>query len=200
MAQYDGYLFPYINLGVDLDVTNLYLFSKKHKISFYCAMMYASVMVASRIENFRYRMVDGKPMLAEKLHPVFTHIPPGEEDFILIEGIFEENIDLLTFCHNTQKKMEAKDEWDHLGEAGNAMEIIHVTCIPWVKYNHFIRTVKGSGDDSIPRFSWGKYVEDTHSERVIIPFSVQVHHGLMDGYHVGLFFEQLQLYLDELPV
>ncbi len=29
-----------------------------------------------------------------------------------------------------------------------------------------------------------------------MPVSVHVHHGLMDGYHVGLFYEALQTAMD----
>ena len=31
-----------------------------------------------------------------------------------------------------------------------------------------------------------------------MPVSNQTHHGLMDGYHVGLFFERLQKACEEL--
>ena len=29
-----------------------------------------------------------------------------------------------------------------------------------------------------------------------MPFSVQAHHALMDGFHVGRYFQQAQNYLD----
>ncbi|MBG7630682.1 MAG: chloramphenicol acetyltransferase, partial [Bacteroidetes bacterium] len=31
-----------------------------------------------------------------------------------------------------------------------------------------------------------------------IPFSVEVHHALMDGYHVGLLFKNMQQYINNL--
>ena len=33
---------------------------------------------------------------------------------------------------------------------------------------------------------------------MLVPFSVQVHHGLMDGFHVGRYFNELQRYIDGL--
>ncbi len=40
IEKYSTYVFPYINIGAQMDVTKLYDFSKKHGISFYCAMIY----------------------------------------------------------------------------------------------------------------------------------------------------------------
>jgi len=49
--------------------------------------------------------------------------------------------------------------------------------------------------DSIPRFAWGKiYKQD---QRLMMPLSVQGHHALMDGVHMGRFYEKIQAYLDQ---
>jgi chloramphenicol O-acetyltransferase len=32
----------------------------------------------------------------------------------------------------------------------------------------------------------------------VLPFSVQVHHALIDGFHIGKYIEKLQEYLDEI--
>ena len=31
--------------------------------------------------------------------------------------------------------------------------------------------------------------------KLTLPFSVQVHHALMDGYHVGMYFEKMESWL-----
>jgi chloramphenicol O-acetyltransferase type A len=59
-----------------------------------------------------------------------------------------------------------------------------------VQYTHFVRTIRKLGVDSNPKISWGKYF--TQGERTLVPFSVQVHHALMDGLQVGRYFEDLQ--------
>ena len=75
------------------------------------------------------------------------------------------------------------------------VEILYISCIPWVRYTHFIRTIEKGGEDNIPRISWGKYVKEKDG-RIMMPLSVQVHHALMDGYHVGMFFEKMETYLN----
>ena len=70
------------------------------------------------------------------------------------------------------------------------------SAIPWIQYTHFARTIARCGVDSNPKISWGKYFKQ--EGRTLVPFSVQVHHGLMDGLYVGRYFEELQQCIDGL--
>jgi catechol 2,3-dioxygenase-like lactoylglutathione lyase family enzyme len=49
--------------------------------------------------------------------------------------------------------------------------------------------------DSIPRFAWGKRFEDGNYLKM--PLSVQGHHALMDGIHMGEFYAEVQGYLHQ---
>jgi chloramphenicol O-acetyltransferase type A len=47
-------------------------------------------------------------------------------------------------------------------------------------------------NDSVPKITFGRFSQRNHKK--IMPVSINVHHGLMDGYHVGQYlelFEQL---------
>ena len=196
--KYSTYVFPYINIGADLDVTKLYHYVKSQGISFYCAMIYGATKAALSVENFKYRLIDGKPVLCETLAPVFTYLPKGEEQFYLVEQEFEE--DLLSFCRKAKARAEAKaGEAEHAYMHGkDEVEILYMSCIPWIHYTHFVRTIEHGGKDNIPRISWGKYLQNKDGQ-ITMPFSVQVHHALMDGYHVGMYFEKMEAWLASFP-
>lgn len=49
--------------------------------------------------------------------------------------------------------------------------------------------------DSCPKISIGKLMDENGKKSM--PISVHVHHGLADGYHVGLFLEKLQQLMNE---
>lgn len=198
IEKYSSYDFPYINIGAEIDITKLYDYSKKYGISFYCAMIYGATKIALEIENFKYRLVDGKPVLCESLTPVFTYLPKGEAQFYLVEQAYDD--DMLRFCRNAKEKAEAMAaEMEHSFMHGkDEVEILYMSCIPWIRYTHFVRTIEHGGKDNIPRISWGKYGVDRDGHRTM-PFSVQVHHALMDGYHVGMYFEKLEAWLDSIP-
>ncbi|MCD8300238.1 MAG: hypothetical protein LUC41_03580 [Clostridiales bacterium] len=196
VEKYSTYVFPYINLGVELDVTGLYRFAKENGLSFYCAMMHTAIKAALTIENFRYRLVEGEPYLCEKLDPSFVHLAKGQERFLVVHGEYRE--DIVDFCRvNMEKMREAEQGRQIRGKisAESSKEILYITCIPWVKYTHFVRTIEDARTDNIPRLSWGKY-EENERGRLMMPFSVQVHHALMDGYHVGIYMQRVQNILD----
>jgi chloramphenicol O-acetyltransferase type A len=44
--------------------------------------------------------------------------------------------------------------------------------------------------------SWSQFVEENGKK--ILNLSVEVHHGLVDGYHLGLLINQLQKTLNEI--
>lgn len=50
-------------------------------------------------------------------------------------------------------------------------------------------------EDSIPRISFGKYFKQDN--KVLLPYSVQVNHMLLDGIHVGKYIEKLQNFINE---
>ena len=51
-------------------------------------------------------------------------------------------------------------------------------------------TNSGKKDNATPLFDWGKFYEK--DERLLLPFSVQVHHSFVDGVHIGKLAEKLQ--------
>ena len=72
--------------------------------------------------------------------------------------------------------------------------IIHFSAIPWVSFTSLSHARSFTFPDSCPKISVGKMTEE--NGKMTMPISVHVHHGLMDGYHVGLFFDLLQKELD----
>jgi chloramphenicol O-acetyltransferase type A len=69
-------------------------------------------------------------------------------------------------------------------------DVIYHSIIPWVSFTSFSNArKKGQGDD-IPRIVFGKYFNS--EQKLMLPVSVEVHHALMDGFHVGQYFNSLQ--------
>jgi chloramphenicol O-acetyltransferase type A len=191
---YVGIDFPYINIGANIDVTNLLAFSANWGVSSYIAMVFFAHRTAQAIENFRYRIVDGKPAINESMRPSFTYIPEGRELFINVTLDFVD--DILRFHENAKAQIAAQGTDPGWRNLLGKHDIIAYSAIPWIQYTHFVRTIARLGVDSNPKISWGKYFDQ--GDRVLMPFSVQVHHGLMDGIHVGRYFEELQRVVEEL--
>ena len=88
-----------------------------------------------------------------------------------------------------QRQLEAEPDSVNTKIQGK-LDIINFTSIPWVQYTGFIRTVLEGGVDNAPKMSFGKFFEDpVVPGRIWMPLSSQTHHALMDGRHVGRFYE-----------
>jgi chloramphenicol O-acetyltransferase type A len=72
--------------------------------------------------------------------------------------------------------------------------LIYFTTLPWFSFTSFAHARKRGRGDSVPRIAFGKFVKE--NERTLLPFSVEVHHALMDGLHVGRYVNRLQEALD----
>jgi chloramphenicol O-acetyltransferase type A len=69
-----------------------------------------------------------------------------------------------------------------------------MTGIPWVSFTSFTHPINLDPVDSVPRFAWGKFFPKGDSLKM--PLAVQAHHALIDGIHLGRFYETVQDYLN----
>ena len=67
---------------------------------------------------------------------------------------------------------------------------LHFTTIPWVSFTSFSHARNWKREESATKIAFGKFSTDDH--HTWLPISVEVHHALMDGLHVGRFLEQVQ--------
>jgi chloramphenicol O-acetyltransferase type A len=191
---YVGIDLPYINAGANIDVTNLLVFSEKARLSSYITMVHSAHRVAETVENFRYRIVDGRPVILENMSLSFTHIPEGTDLFVNVTMEYVD--DLLIFHERAKAQIAAQGTAPGFDALVGRYDIIGYSAMPWIEYTHVVRTIAKLGVTSNPKITWGKYFKQAN--RVMMPFSVQVHHGLMDGIHVGRYFEQVQEYIEQL--
>lgn len=73
--------------------------------------------------------------------------------------------------------------------------LIYYSVIPWISFTSFSHARNYSTRESIPKIVLGKITEQNNS--LTMPVSVEVHHSLMDGLHVGKYFKLLQEILNE---
>lgn len=73
-------------------------------------------------------------------------------------------------------------------------DVFQFSPLPWLSYTHISHTVSGKRDAATPLFDWGRYREC--GGKILLPFTVQVHHSFADGLHVAKFAQKLQTALD----
>ena len=183
-----GYDNPYFNICTRLDVTTLLeLLRPNPSLSVSLAYHYFSLRVANEIEPFRYRLRDGKVLVHDMIHGGTTVLLPNESFSF---AYFDYQADFEKFMSDAQMSVTALQR---RGGSFNPLESddrIHFTVLPWVSFTSFQHARNWGREDSVPKIAFGKFVKE--NDRILLPFSIEVHHALMDGLHVGRYLSRME--------
>lgn len=180
---------PHFNITANVDVSSLTKWCKKNNKSFSLACLFYSTKVSNEIENFKYRWKGDKVVVHETIHAGST-ILYEDNTFGFCYYDYQKNID--DFITNGLREIEIQKSTKVFKEKADENNLIHYSSIPWVSFTSFKHATNHLIDSSIPKIVFGKYF--TLNGRVLMPVSVEVHHALMDGYHVGKYFNLLESY------
>ncbi|MBQ6478944.1 MAG: hypothetical protein IJI44_06210 [Erysipelotrichaceae bacterium] len=178
--------YPYVGTSVDVDVTDLLDYCRKHDCSFYLLFMHAAALAADEAPQFRQR-IHGDGIVEYDECPT-SHTEPldnGTYCYCTLHHHMELS-DYLTQAK--QKQEECRN--NGIKEDEEVESMYFVSCLPWLHYTSLIQPVAG-GDESNPRITWGKYEKNSEG-KYVMPVSVLVHHALVDGIHIATFYEHLK--------
>lgn len=181
---------PQYCVSFELDISNFIKTVKEKKYSFTMSLIYVVSKCANSIEEFRYRFVDGKVVLFNKIDTAFTYMNQETELFKVVTVELKETLEeYVSLAYETARNQEEY----FTGPLGN--NVFQFSPMPWISYTHISHTNAGKKDNATPIFVWGKFFE--RDGKVLLPFSVQVHHSFVDGIHIGRLSEILQNKLNE---
>jgi len=181
---------PEFCVTLELDVTNFLRMVKRNQYSFTMALVYAVSECANEIEEFRYRFLDGKVVLYDNIDTAFTYLDGNTELFKVVTVPMKPT--MKEYVYTASKAAKEQKEY-FTGPLGN--DVFQFSSLPWISYTHISHTISGKKDIATPLFDWGKYF--LRGEKILLPFSVQVHHSFVDGIHVGKLVKSVQHFLDE---
>lgn len=184
---------PFFNLVANVDVTRLVNYCKKEQISFFLASLHLSGQAVNAVQGMRLRIKDEKVFDFDKIHIGSTVFRP---DYTFSFAHFPFLEDLGLFCKQSGKIAERQIDSGGMEDPPGMLDVVYYSVIPWVSFTGFKHPRKAGKEDSIPRIVFGKYFEQ--GEKWLMPVSVDVHHSLADGYHVGQYFIEFQQRMDNL--
>ncbi|SFR93510.1 chloramphenicol acetyltransferase [Anaeromicropila populeti] len=177
------------SVSYEVDITKFLSRVKENNLSFYYSMIYAVTKCANQVEEFRYRILNGEVLLYDTISPSFTGLDKETELFKVV------TVDMINDMEEFVKKARNQEENQKKFFVGPVREdVFHMTCLPWISFTHVSHTVSANKEAAIPTFAWGKYYEK--EQKVILPFSVQVHHSFVDGVHIGKFAKILDDFMN----
>jgi chloramphenicol O-acetyltransferase type A len=183
------------NQTVQLDITALLKHIKETGWKFYPTMIFLISKIVNRHPEFRMAMMDNELVVWDEVHPNYTIFHNETETFSSLWSHYDGNIhhfqkvyseDMARYSNNTAywPKEESREN------------IFFISGIPWVTFTSFNVNVANMKNFFAPMFTLGKYFEQ--EGKVLLPFAVQVHHSVCDGFHVARMVNELQELCDDL--
>lgn len=181
------YTDPYFNICARVDVAKLVALVRERNIKISLALHYFALRIANEIEPFRYRLKDREVVVYDVVNGGTTILLPNES---FSYAYFDYQRDFQKFVDDMGKSVA--DLMAGSGALKPTMrdDVIYHTSLPWISFTSFAHARNKGRGESIPRFVFGKFMAE--NDRLMMPISVEVHHALMDGLHVGRFLSQLE--------
>ncbi|UII33829.1 chloramphenicol acetyltransferase [Fulvivirga ulvae] len=184
---FKGFDEPFFGVTVEIDCSAAYAEAKRNGVSFFLYYLHKALVAANEIEAFKYRIEGNRVARYETVNASPTvPRPNGTFGFSYMEykPVFSD------FYATAIKEMERVSKETTLVPATSNENVIHFSALPWIKFTSVSHARHYAMSDSIPKISFGKVYESEGMK--LMPVSIHVNHALMDGYHVGQYFDLFQ--------
>lgn len=180
------------SMTVKLDITGL----KKNRKKLYPSLLYSLATLVNAHEEFRTAInTQGQVGVFSEMMPCYTVFHKDTETFFNIWTPYSP--DYGTFCSRYAEDISRYGSVEKMMAKPNPPEnTFPVSMIPWTTFEGFNLNLKNGYDYLLPIFTFGRYYEE--QGKWLIPLSIQVHHGVCDGFHTCRFVNELQELIDKL--
>ncbi len=184
---------PFFGITTSIDCTKAYEKSKQIGVSFFTFYLHKTLVAVNQIENFRYRILENEIYIYDKINASSTVL---RDDTTFGFSLMEFDTDIQVFSKNVKIEIERVKNTTGLFTRDFSQDnLIHFSTLPWINFTSFSHARSFTFPDSCPKISFGKLMDDNNKKSMSM--SIHVHHGLMDGYHVGQFLELFQSLMNE---
>lgn len=178
---------PFFGICSRVDCTKAYQFCKNNDHSFFLYYLHKTLKATNQIQEFRYRIENDEVYIHDKVDASPTiNRPNGTFGFAYIP--YSPKFEI--FAKQAKKAIEQVQSSNGLKPAASGENVIHFSAIPWIYFSSISHARNYEFPDSCPKISVGKMTEKNNC--FSMPVSVHVHHGLVDGKHVGKFYDLFQ--------
>jgi chloramphenicol O-acetyltransferase type A len=190
-----GFDKPYFNVCVRLDVARLKAaLMARDSGGLSLACYFIALRLANVHEPFRLRLQGGRVRVHDEVHGSTTVLRDEGESFFFAE--LEHTVDFAAFAAQAGAAIVAARTMHAAFEPKpDDVARVYFTSLPWLHFTSFSHARNWQREDSIPRFAFGRAEAD--GGRLWMPMSVEVHHALMDGVHVGRYVQDFEAALRE---
>ncbi|MEP6787476.1 MAG: CatA-like O-acetyltransferase [Acidobacteriota bacterium] len=184
---------PFFNFTANIDVTRLYRFCKQNELAFSASALFCTQTAANGIREFRIRQLGQRLVEFDRIHATQTILNENETYSFCY---FEWQDDIFEFNRTAKASLEKYKALQTFDVESDRIDLIYYSVIPWVSFTSFKHATRLDNTQTIPRIVFGKMFDDGDSRKM--PLSVEANHRIMDGFHVGKLFTEVQRIADSL--
>ena len=170
-------------------ISQAYINKVKYGGFFFLYSVYFLLKCINATTAFKLRIENGEVVEYDKIN-----ISPtiGREDGTFGFGFFEYDTDLSLFIENAEKEIHRVKNSAGLSFSKDTAraDVIRYSALPWFAFSEMKHAGSIQTGDSIPKISTGKLIQE--KKKLLLPISISVHHGLVDGRNVAEFIQNLK--------
>lgn len=178
-----------VGMTAQIDITELLNVIKKKKLRCYPTFTYLISKVLNNYDEFKISKYNGDLGIWDEIN---VRYPMFNAESKTITSIWLKYSNDFEEFYNAIKDIEKYSGILNMYAKENfPPNFYDITSIPWVSFTDFQLDMYGvDGSWLSPFVAIGKFFKQ--NERVLLPIHIKVHHATCDGYHIGLFFNELQ--------
>ncbi|MEX3017437.1 CatA-like O-acetyltransferase [Gymnodinialimonas hymeniacidonis] len=189
-ALFRNFQSPHYATTVRMDVTALMAAKAANGTSPYRGSLYAIGYGLHAVPELRTRFRGDVVTLYDRIALSMT-VPRDDGSFGF--GYLDYDPDFAAFDKAAQAEITRARTAPIEPDKDGRNDLAYLSCTPWLDYVS-ITNAMPSPEDCIPRIGWGKIVPE--GTRYSMSMTVEVHHAIADGLHIGRYFEAVQTALD----
>ncbi|WP_312611819.1 CatA-like O-acetyltransferase [Oscillibacter sp.] len=185
-AYFSAMADPYVGVTCQVDITALMERIRRDGTPFFLSLTYEVIAAANAVPELRRRIEEGRVVEYGSCRCSCTVAKP---DGAYAYCTLDTALPLAEFLKTGRTALETAKYGGTMEESEDHEEFFFVSCVPWLRYTGMVQPVPSPAYSNV-RLSWGKWTEE--NGRISLPVTILAHHALVDGVHIGRFYEELE--------
>lgn len=181
---------PLFQVTASIAITPFLKVVKNQNLHFTSACAFIITKACQEIPSFLQRIRNKEIVQHDLVHPSFAIETRSSDVFSFCTVDYTP--EWKAFYQNALAKIEQLQEEPSFEDEPGRDDFLFLSSMPWVSFTS-VQHPTHLPPDSVPRIVWGKYEQIGFEIRM--PLSIQAHHGLVDGKHMGQLFERIEFWM-----
>jgi chloramphenicol O-acetyltransferase type A len=182
-----------VNICFNMTLPDFRPWCKEQGLPPFHVMLRSVLRAVLAIDNFRYRLWQDEVIRIDRLIPSFTVVNQhGDLNFAQFDWVDDLRgfVAASVAARDEAATMTTLNMSHRFSEPRALLDQVFITCIPWLDFTSIQHPVTQLSVPHIPSLAWGKFRPGPDGT-LLVPFSVQAHHGFVDGFHIHQLAEQI---------